>query len=528
MTLTLLDNRYQLIRELNSGGFGETFLAEDTHMPSGRKCVIKQLKPIQNEPQVYQLVQDRFKREAAILEDLGNGNSQIPSLYAYFESAGQFYLVQEWIQGETLAGKVQQQGLLSESYVKQILIDILPVLDYVHSKKIIHRDIKPDNIILRQQDGKPILIDFGAVKETMGTVVNSTGSTSRSIVIGTPGFMPSEQSAGRPVYATDLYSLGLTAIYLLTGKLPQELETDYHTGELLWRDRALNVSPTLAVILDKTIQSHPRDRFSSATEMLQALHSNTIINPQQHQHSPPNNGYYQPTQISPPPVSPAYHTPTVVSPPPPVQGYYQQPVTPPTNAGMADWKKAVIIGGVVGAAVLIGLVATRPQTTSTSSNSTSNSTVQSGNANSPNSSQPIPATASISKNQAVDTINRWIQAKRELFAPPYNRELGAQITTGKAYRDNIGSGSSLEWLQNNNAYYAYGVQRLDSVENFEANGNEGIIEVIVTEERTLYKNGKIDRENTSLDTRRVRYTLQSENGQAKIADYKTIEILRKS
>ena len=117
--MTLLDNRYQILRALGGGGFGDTFLAEDTHMPSGRRCVIKQLKPVMNDPQVYQLVQDRFRREAAILEDLGDRSNQIPRLYAYFESAGQFYLVQEWIAGETLALKVQQQGLLSGSFVKQ-------------------------------------------------------------------------------------------------------------------------------------------------------------------------------------------------------------------------------------------------------------------------------------------------------------------------------------------------------------------------------------------------------------------------
>lgn len=158
---TLLNNRYQIIRTLGSGGFGETFIAEDTHMPSGRWCVIKQLKPVVNNPQVYQLVQERFQREAAILEELGNANSQIPSLYAYFELAGQFYLVQEWIEGSTLTDKVRQQGLMSENSVKEILIGILPVLDYVHSKRIVHRDIKPDNIILRQSDGQPVLIDFG-------------------------------------------------------------------------------------------------------------------------------------------------------------------------------------------------------------------------------------------------------------------------------------------------------------------------------------------------------------------------------
>lgn len=173
MTIRLLNDRYQVIRTLGAGGFGETYLAEDTYMPSKCCCVVKQLRPIHNNPQIYQLVQERFQREAAILEELGGANDQIPALYAYFCSGGQFYLVQDWIEGDTLTGKVQKQGLFSESAVQELFMNLLPVLDYVHSRHIVHRDIKPDNIIVRHRDGKPVLIDFGAVRESMGTVVNS-------------------------------------------------------------------------------------------------------------------------------------------------------------------------------------------------------------------------------------------------------------------------------------------------------------------------------------------------------------------
>ncbi|BAZ05678.1 protein kinase domain-containing protein [Calothrix sp. NIES-3974] len=276
---TLLNNRYQVIRTLGSGGFGETFLAEDTQMPSHRRCVIKQLKPIQNNPQIYQLVQERFQREAAILEDLDQGSDQIPSLYAYFQSEGKFYVVQEWIDGDTLAAKIEQQGILSESTVREILVSLLPVLDYVHSKRIIHRDIKPDNIILRHRDGKPVLIDFGAVRESMGTVVNSQGNPTSSIVIGTPGYMSSEQAAGRPVYSSDLYSLGMTAIYLLTGKQPQEMETDPRTGEIIWKQYASHISPIFKTVIDQAIAYHPRDRYPTAKDMLAALQTGAVTFP---------------------------------------------------------------------------------------------------------------------------------------------------------------------------------------------------------------------------------------------------------
>lgn len=281
MTITLLNNRYQVIQVIGAGGFGETFLAEDVHMPSRRRCVIKQLKPItNNDPQNYQLIQQRFEREAATLEYLGESSNQIPKLYAYFSENGQFYLVQEWIHGQTLTNIVEAKGFESETAVRQILLSLLPVLDYVHSKGIIHRDIKPENIILRSVDGKPVLIDFGAVKETIRSVVNSPGYPTRSLVIGTPGYMPSEQAVGRPVYATDIYSLGLTAIYLLIGKQPQELATDLKTGEILWQQHAPNVSSQLAAILNQAIKPHAGDRYSTASKMLYALQSASNIPPE--------------------------------------------------------------------------------------------------------------------------------------------------------------------------------------------------------------------------------------------------------
>ena len=137
--------------------------------------------------------------------------------------------------------KVKEEGVFSEGQVKDILLSLLPVLDYIHSQGIIHRDIKPENIMLRERDGKPVLIDFGAVKEVVATIVDLDGSPTSSIVIGSPGFMPLEQAAGKPVFASDLYSLGLTAIYLLTGKRPKEL-TDLLTGEISWRKYAADVS----------------------------------------------------------------------------------------------------------------------------------------------------------------------------------------------------------------------------------------------------------------------------------------------
>ena len=270
MMQPLLNNRYRILKTLGRGGFGETFLAVDTHMPSGKKCVIKQLKPAIEAPEIPQWMQERFQREAAILEQLGEENNQIPKLYAYFSESGNFYLVQEWIEGVTLTQRVVQTGNLSEEEVTKILVNLLPVLNYIHNRSIVHRDVKPDNIILRKTDGLPVLIDFGAVKEAMTTVVKP-GNAPWSQAIGTPGYMPSEQAAGRPLYSSDLYSLGLTAVFLLTGKSPQELITNQETGEILWRKAAPNMHSHLATVIDKAVRFHPRDRLTNAQEMLAAL-----------------------------------------------------------------------------------------------------------------------------------------------------------------------------------------------------------------------------------------------------------------
>jgi serine/threonine protein kinase, bacterial len=274
----LLNDRYKVIETLGSGGFGETFLAEDTYMPSLRRCVVKKLLQVQRSADLTQLIRDRFQREAATLERLGNGHSQIPSLYAYFygKDDGQFYLVQELVEGESLTSLIAKRGILSEGEVRQFLVDILPVFSYIHSNGIVHRDVKPDNIIFRHHDRLPVLIDFGAVREAIGTEIGSQG---QSIVIGTPGYMASEQAMGRPVYSSDIYSLGMTAIYLLTGKTPSQLPVNEEGTRFIWQNEVPQISSNLAEIIDRSIGYHPSDRFANADAFLQALQGVSIALP---------------------------------------------------------------------------------------------------------------------------------------------------------------------------------------------------------------------------------------------------------
>ncbi|MEC4893714.1 MAG: IMS domain-containing protein [Oscillatoria sp. PMC 1051.18] len=483
---SILENRYLILRSLGSGGFGETFLAEDRHLPSARKCALKQLKPMTNNPQVFAIVQERFKREAVILEKLGEGNKQIPSLYAYLESEGEFFLVQEWIEGTTLTKKLQNEGILSESTVKGILTGILPVLDYVHSQQIVHRDIKPDNIILRFSDGMPVLIDFGAVKEAVGTIVTAEGNLQPSIVVGTPGFMPPEQAAGRPVYASDLYSLGLTAIYLLTGKIPQELPNDRATGEINWRSLAPTVTPNFAAVIDKAIASHPSDRYSRALEMLAAL-------------QPQSKGI--PPTIPPETIAVSRSSPTL-SPP-------SQPKSSNNHtANFPNWLKPAIVGSTIGI-LAVGAIAVIffPDRTGVDN---------------PNLVDPSE-TSSFTQEDAVNLINRWLEAKQLMFAPPYDRQVAAEITTGEQFEQTAGEDGSIEWLENNNAFYEYDVQRIDGVEGFTTDGDRAEITLKVTEQQTLRRNGRIDPARSGFGTVTVIYELEQVDGKWKIASSEIAE-----
>lgn len=270
----ILRQRYKIIRLLGSGTFGVTYLAEDLDLPDHPLCVVKNLKQMQN-PEALQAARVLFDREAKVLYRLGNECSQIPRLFAHFEENGEFYLVQEFIDGHDLSEEIFPGNRLSEAQVTQLLQEILEVLTFIHDKNIIHRDIKPQNLMRRNTDGKIILIDFGVVKQISGLGVNSQGQTNVSFIVGTSGYMPSEQLNGYPKLSSDVYALGMLGIYALTGIRPQELPKDRETLEVIWRDRA-SVSPRLADVLDKMVRYHFNQRYQTAAEALQALRPSSL------------------------------------------------------------------------------------------------------------------------------------------------------------------------------------------------------------------------------------------------------------
>lgn len=270
----LLRGRYRMIRALGRGGFGATFLARDELLPGKPPCVIKQLRPSAEAPHLLEMARDLFKREAKILGMIGN-HPQLPRLLDYFESEQEFFLVQEYINGLTLQQEIKRGGPFTEAGVKQFLSEILAMVQYVHDNHVIHRDIKPANIIRRDQDKKLVLIDFGAVKDKVNPAQAASDQTAlTAYAIGTPGYAPPEQMAMRPVYASDIYALGVTCIYLLSGKAPKDINYDPNTGEMLWREQ-VHISDHFANVLQKMLEISVKHRYQT----VDAIHRDLDLEP---------------------------------------------------------------------------------------------------------------------------------------------------------------------------------------------------------------------------------------------------------
>ncbi|GAP95238.1 serine/threonine-protein kinase [Leptolyngbya sp. NIES-2104] len=280
----ILAGRYLPMKLLGKGGFGAAFLARDRYTPGFRQCVVKQFQPSGNLSSTQlKIAQDLFEREAEVLEQLGREHPQIPDLFAFFELTvpnsqnGKdekfFYLVQEYIDGQTLEEELAQTGKFPETEIQKVLEQVLKILDFVHENGSIHRDIKPSNII-RHKNGRFYLLDFGAVKfvtKAVGQPQNSTG-------IYSAGFAPPEQmSGGQVLPCSDLYALAVTCLMFLTNKLPQELFDSYN-NTWKWRNYA-QVNSQLADVLDRMLLYAPADRYQSATEVLDALTPKPVVTP---------------------------------------------------------------------------------------------------------------------------------------------------------------------------------------------------------------------------------------------------------
>ena len=283
----LLYRRFRMIKFLGQGGFGRTYLAEDTDKLN-KKCVVKQLVVNNQGTAGLQKVLELFQREAEKLEQLGD-HQQIPRLVAYFPENNQLYLAQEYIEGETLNTILAKQGVWTEAQVKQLLESLLPVLTFIHQNKVIHRDLKPDNI-MRRRNGEYVLIDFGVAKDLAATVVQTQVGTR----VGTFGYAAPEQLQNGEAYpASDLYSLGATCFCLLSKVEPFQLFTKYgYSWITRWQQYVSQpLSPELKKVLNKLLQQDIQYRYSSAHKVLQDLQTSTLpptVRPQ-FQVQPQNN-----------------------------------------------------------------------------------------------------------------------------------------------------------------------------------------------------------------------------------------------
>jgi formylglycine-generating enzyme required for sulfatase activity/tRNA A-37 threonylcarbamoyl transferase component Bud32 len=260
----ILRNRFRMIKLLGQGGFGRTYLAEDIDRLN-QPCVVKQLAPNVQGTWAINKAVELFQQEARQLQQLGQ-HPQIPSLDAYFEQDNYLYLVQQFVDGDNLLTLFQNQGIWQENQVKQLLLELLPVLKFIHEQKIIHRDIKPENIMRRRNDGVLMLIDFGVSKQLSGTVMSRLGTR-----IGSDGYAAIEQMKGGEAYpASDLFSLGATAFHLLTGVHPDGLWTEHGyswTGN--WQQHLKKpIDKGLELILSKLLAKDIQQRYQSAEEVL--------------------------------------------------------------------------------------------------------------------------------------------------------------------------------------------------------------------------------------------------------------------
>lgn len=257
----LLQERYRLMKQIGKGGFCKTFLTVDEGQFPPVPCVVQELSPESE-------TSKSFQQKAQQLEELGK-HPQIPALLAYFPQNGHFYLVQEFIAGTNLAQVVEEEGAFNETQIWQLLEDVLPVFQFISDRNIIHRDLKPHNIIRRSpitKKGDLVIVDFSTAK-ILTEIDRLTSQTS----IGSPEYAAPEQARGKAVFASDLYSLGVTCIYLLTQIPPFDL-FDIANDCWVWQQYlTTKVSDRLAQILDKLLQNAINRRFQSADEVMQAM-----------------------------------------------------------------------------------------------------------------------------------------------------------------------------------------------------------------------------------------------------------------
>ncbi len=266
-----LNGRYRVISALGTGGFGTTYLAEDQHRPDRLRCVIKQLQLSSDNVQLVEVTRRLFNAEAETFRKISH-HAQIPELIASFEEDGQFFLVQEFIPGPSLLAEILSDKILPEPRVNKLLKEVLAVLEFIHAKGVVHRNLKPDNIIHHQELDTWVLINFGSEKALKEISSQLMGQKKDSAAFTPPAPKSSEAAIGSPSTSSDIYALGMICLQALTGMPPSEIERDPKTGAISWpAEITSQVSPKLRNIIAKMVFHDSRQRYTSATEVLEAL-----------------------------------------------------------------------------------------------------------------------------------------------------------------------------------------------------------------------------------------------------------------
>lgn len=272
----LLTGRYLILERLGAGGFSETYLARDKYLPHHPLCVAKCLKLSPTNTIPLAVAQCLFETEARVLSELGEHHAQIPTLLAYNHEQEMAYQIQQYIEGKNLGQSLLQGQRLNSETAIALLMDVLPILQFVHSHHVVHRDIKPSNLIQSTQTNRIVLIDFGAACRVTETASGLTLERENAdLAIGTPGFMPKEQQQGQLQFSSDLYALGASVAFLLTGVHPRKLQPNPISGELDWQVHLgeRSIHPGLALVLGGMLRYRACDRYQTATEVMTAMQS---------------------------------------------------------------------------------------------------------------------------------------------------------------------------------------------------------------------------------------------------------------
>jgi serine/threonine protein kinase len=502
---------------------------------------------------------------------------QVEQIKDVFHTADRLFIVKSLIVSE-LERQIQAS---SESEIVELLKQILPILSQLHQLPASHRNISPESIVRRASDRLPVLTNFAPIADIKSQLCITDRQLRlidriRQLPIG---FIS-------PGVGEDLYCLGVTAIMLLTGKSIEELfDPQNRTWE--WETWKL-VSDRLGSVLNKMLSPQPMERFTSADTVLSALNNprSTVVQPLVANEDADSEdlGYNNSRQYASHPTNPTPEqmiatataaaqatkiVATAAASAAAVQATKLAAAAAPVASATVDslqktsanissnlkkvdvpnWHKAALIGGGTGVLLLAGLAGgkwylstkSEPQTpasiitpSTSSTSATSSPSPAATTVPATETTTPAASTALITKETAVSIVQQWLSAKRTLFAPPYDRELGSKLLTEAAYQNNIDKSgsptcnqsdpdscsSSMDWLRNRNAQYTYGVQKIDSIGEFQVNGDRATIFVTVTEYRTLHEGSK---STSSGGSNRTRYDLKYENGNIKITDYKVLK-----